>query len=153
MTTPPRLDLNKLVAQIVLDVALIKWFADNGRRIAALSAIAVTRAAKGPHAVLDFLERHCGGLAMNSPRAPTTLEAAAAEVDRLTSELVEQFQELAYNQNAVIRLKAGDRAIAGCQAPRPWPSPTSEPRCGLRVCALRSMIGWSTTKVETWASN
>jgi hypothetical protein len=54
---------------------------------------------------------------------------------------------------AVIRLKAGDRAIAGCQAPRPWPSPTSEPRCGLRVCALRSMIGWSTTKVETWASN
>jgi hypothetical protein len=43
---------------------------------------------------------------MNSPMAPTTLEAAAAEVDRLTSELTEQFEELAYNQNAVIRLKA-----------------------------------------------
>jgi hypothetical protein len=61
MTTPPRLDLNKLVAQIVLDVALLKWFSDNGRHIFALSAIAVTRDRKGPHAVLDFLERHCGG--------------------------------------------------------------------------------------------
>jgi hypothetical protein len=61
MISTPRIDLNKLVGQIVLDVALLKWFADNDRRVAALSAIAVTRAAKGPHAVLDFLERHCGG--------------------------------------------------------------------------------------------
>jgi hypothetical protein len=61
MTSIPRLDLNKLVAQIVLDVALLKWFSDNDRRVAALSAIAVTRAAKGPHPVLDFLERHVGG--------------------------------------------------------------------------------------------
>jgi hypothetical protein len=61
MVTPPRLDLNRLVGQIVLDVALLRWFSDNGRRVAALSAIAVTRDSKGEHAVLDFLERHCGG--------------------------------------------------------------------------------------------
>jgi hypothetical protein len=61
MIGTPRMDLNRLVGQIVLDVALIKWFSDNGRRVAALSAIATVRIAKGEHAVLDFLERHCGG--------------------------------------------------------------------------------------------
>jgi hypothetical protein len=61
MIGTPRMDLNRLVGQIVLDTALLKWFSDNGRHIAALSAIAVTRGAKGEHAVLDFLERHCGG--------------------------------------------------------------------------------------------
>jgi hypothetical protein len=61
MTSTPRLDLKKLVAQIVLDVALLRWFADHDRRVAAFSAIAETRRAKGPHAVLDFLERHVGG--------------------------------------------------------------------------------------------
>jgi hypothetical protein len=61
MIGAPRIDLNRLVGQIVLDVALLRWFAEHDRRVAALSAIAVTRAAKGEHAVLDFLERHCGG--------------------------------------------------------------------------------------------
>jgi hypothetical protein len=57
----PSMDLNRLVAQIVLDVALLRWFADHDRRVAALSAIAESRRAKGPQAVLDFLERHVGG--------------------------------------------------------------------------------------------
>jgi hypothetical protein len=61
MISTPRIDLNRLVAQIVLDVALLHWFANNDRRVAALSAIAETRAAKGEHAVLNFLERRCGG--------------------------------------------------------------------------------------------
>jgi hypothetical protein len=47
MIAPPRIDLNKLVGQIVLDVALLIWFANHDRRVAALSAIAVTRTAKG----------------------------------------------------------------------------------------------------------
>jgi hypothetical protein len=59
--TPSRVDLNKLVGQIVPYVALLIWFANHDRRVAALSAIAVTRTAKGEHAVLDFLEQHCGG--------------------------------------------------------------------------------------------
>jgi hypothetical protein len=61
MTTPPRLDLNKLVAQIVLDVALIKWFADNGRRIAALSAIAVTGQQRAPTRCSTFSNVTAGG--------------------------------------------------------------------------------------------
>jgi hypothetical protein len=61
MITPSRIDLNKLVGQIVLDVALLIWFANHDRRVAALSAIAVTRDSKGEHAILDFLEQHCGG--------------------------------------------------------------------------------------------
>jgi hypothetical protein len=47
MIGTPRLDLNRLVGQIVLDVALLRWFSDNGRRVAALSAIAVTRQPRG----------------------------------------------------------------------------------------------------------
>jgi hypothetical protein len=67
MTTTPRMDLNRLVAQIVLDVALLHWFANHDRRVAALSAIAETRRAKGPHAVLDFLTPKVAG---SSPVAP-----------------------------------------------------------------------------------
>jgi hypothetical protein len=61
MIGTPRIDLNKLVGQIVLDVTLLIWFANHDRRVATLSAIAVTTTAKGEHAVLDFLEQHCGG--------------------------------------------------------------------------------------------
>jgi hypothetical protein len=57
MISTPRIDLNKLVAQIVLDVDLLHWFANRDHRIAVLSAIAFTRTAKGEHVVLDFLER------------------------------------------------------------------------------------------------
>jgi hypothetical protein len=38
MIPPSRTDLNKLVGQIVLDVALLIWFAKHDRRVAALSA-------------------------------------------------------------------------------------------------------------------
>jgi hypothetical protein len=61
MTSIPRINLNRLVAQIVLDVDLLHWFATHDRRIAALSAIAETRTARGEHVILDFLERHVAG--------------------------------------------------------------------------------------------
>ena len=54
----PRINLDKLVRRIVLDIALLKWFATNGgRKAAAQSAINLARA-DGDPSVLDFLERH-----------------------------------------------------------------------------------------------
>ena len=58
---PSRVNLDKLVRRIALDIALLKWFATTGgRKPAALSAIDLARA-DGDLAVLDFLERHCSG--------------------------------------------------------------------------------------------
>jgi len=60
-TGPSRVNLDKLVRRICLDIALLKWFATTGgRKVAALSAIGLARA-DSDHAVLDFLERHIGG--------------------------------------------------------------------------------------------
>ena len=58
-TGSTRINLDKLVRQIVLDISLLKWFATRGgRQVAALSAIALQRA-DGDPAILDFLEHHC----------------------------------------------------------------------------------------------
>jgi hypothetical protein len=55
----PRINLDKLVRSIVLDISLLKWFATSGgRRLAAISAISLQRT-DGDPAVLDFLELHC----------------------------------------------------------------------------------------------
>jgi hypothetical protein len=61
MSTPPRINLDKLLARIVLDINLLHWFATTGgRRGAVLSAIALARR-RGEQPVLDFLERHITG--------------------------------------------------------------------------------------------
>jgi hypothetical protein len=55
--------LDRLVRQIVLDIALLHYFASTGRRVAALSAIATARhddVRNGSLRVLDFLEKHIG---------------------------------------------------------------------------------------------
>ena len=56
----PAVNLDKLVRAILLDVALLKWFADHDRRVEVLAAISLQRA-DGDAAVLDFLEHHIGG--------------------------------------------------------------------------------------------
>ena len=57
-TSSTRVNLDKLVRWIVLDITLLKWFATHGgRKDAALSAIDLARA-DGDQAVLDFLEHH-----------------------------------------------------------------------------------------------
>jgi hypothetical protein len=55
----PRINLDKLVARIELDINSLHWFAAHGR-VAVLAAIDLARTATGaPHPLLDFLERHC----------------------------------------------------------------------------------------------
>jgi hypothetical protein len=63
MTKEPRVNLDRLVANIVLDCSLLRWFAYNRRRDEVLAAIALqrTRAKDTEGQVLDFLIRHCGG--------------------------------------------------------------------------------------------
>jgi hypothetical protein len=61
MTRPPKVNLEKLVRRIVLDVDLLHWFATNsGRRLAVLATIHQARTS-GAHPALDFLEQHCCG--------------------------------------------------------------------------------------------
>jgi hypothetical protein len=63
MSREPRVNPDRLVANIVLDATLLRWFAYNGRRQEVLIAIDVqrTRAKDTEGQVLDFLVRHCGG--------------------------------------------------------------------------------------------
>jgi hypothetical protein len=63
MTKEARVNLDRLVSQIVLDATLLRWFSYNGRRDAVMAAIALqrTRAKDTEGQVLDFLVRHCGG--------------------------------------------------------------------------------------------
>ena len=63
MTKEPRVNLDRLVSQIVLDCSLLRWFAYNRRRDEVMAAIAFqrTRAKDTEGQVLDFLVRHCGG--------------------------------------------------------------------------------------------
>jgi hypothetical protein len=63
MNKDPRINFDRLVASILLDCSLLRWFADNGRREDALIAIDIQRSlVKHPEGqVLDFLVRHCGG--------------------------------------------------------------------------------------------
>jgi len=64
VTKEPRVNLDRLVNQIVLDCSLLRWFAFNGRRDDVTLAIALqrTRTQDTEGQVLDFLVRHCGGL-------------------------------------------------------------------------------------------
>jgi hypothetical protein len=63
MSKEPRINLDRLVNQIVLDATLLRWFSYNGRRDDVLAAIILqrTRAKDTEGQVLDFLVRHCGG--------------------------------------------------------------------------------------------
>jgi len=63
MTQEPRVNLDRLVANIVLDCSLLRWFSYNGRRAEVMTAIEVqrTKARDTEGQVLDFLVRHCGG--------------------------------------------------------------------------------------------
>jgi len=63
MTKEPRVNLDRLVNQIVLDCSLLRWFAYNGRRQDVTIAIDIgrSRARDTEDQVLDFLVRHCGG--------------------------------------------------------------------------------------------
>jgi hypothetical protein len=64
MTREPRLNLDRLVNQIVLDCSLLRWFAFNHRRDDVMAAIILHRARARDleDQVLDFLVRHCGGV-------------------------------------------------------------------------------------------
>jgi hypothetical protein len=64
MTQEPRVNLDRLVSQIVLDCSLLRWFAYNHRRDDVMSAIVLqrSRARDTEDQVLDFLVRHCGGV-------------------------------------------------------------------------------------------
>ena len=63
MSKEPRINLDRLVSNIVLDCTLLRWFAYRGRRADVMVAIALqrTRAGDTEDQVLDFLVRHCGG--------------------------------------------------------------------------------------------
>ena len=57
------IDLDKLVHRIVLDVILLAWFAEHGRWVAVVAAIAAARrAGDSSHEsrLLDFLEQFMG---------------------------------------------------------------------------------------------
>jgi hypothetical protein len=56
----PRLNLDRLVAQVVLDLNLLRWFAGHGRREEVLEIIARLRATPEDRAALDLIERHLG---------------------------------------------------------------------------------------------
>jgi hypothetical protein len=59
----PRIDLDRLVSQSVLDCSLLRWFSYNGRRAEVMAAIEIqrTKARDTEGQVLDFLVWHCGG--------------------------------------------------------------------------------------------
>ena len=59
----PRINIDRLVANIVLDATLLRWFAYNHRRDDVMAAIMLqrSRAKDTEDQVLDFLVRHCGG--------------------------------------------------------------------------------------------
>jgi hypothetical protein len=63
MSKEPRVNLDRLVNQIVLDCSLLRWFAYNHRRDDVMAAIILQRKrVRGMEdQVLDFLVRHCGG--------------------------------------------------------------------------------------------
>jgi len=63
MTKEPRINIDRLVNQIVLDCSLLRWFSYNGRRQDVQIAIDLqrTKARDTEGQVLDFLVRHCGG--------------------------------------------------------------------------------------------
>ena len=63
MTREARVNLDRLVGQIVLDATLLRWFSYNGRRDDVMAAILLqrSRAKDTEDQVLDFLVRHCGG--------------------------------------------------------------------------------------------
>jgi hypothetical protein len=63
MSKEPRINIDRLVNQIVLDCSLLRWFAYNGRRQDVFIAIDIqrSRARDLEDQVLDFLVRHCGG--------------------------------------------------------------------------------------------
>ena len=63
MSKEPRINIDRLVNQIVLDCSLLRWFAYNGRRQDVMIAIDIqrSRARDLEDQVLDFLVRHCGG--------------------------------------------------------------------------------------------
>ena len=60
-TDEPRINLDKLVQYILLDIALLKWFARN-RRPLAVDAIELAHKKASPDelAVLGFLASHIG---------------------------------------------------------------------------------------------
>jgi len=64
MSKEQRVNLDRLVNQIVLDATLLRWFSFNGLRDDVLAAVALrrTRAKDTEGQVLDFLVRHCGGV-------------------------------------------------------------------------------------------
>jgi hypothetical protein len=59
MTKEPRVNLDRLVSQLVLDSSLLRWFAYNGRRDDVMAAIMLqrTKARDTEGQVLDFLVR------------------------------------------------------------------------------------------------
>jgi hypothetical protein len=63
VTKKPRINLDRLVNQVVLDCTLLRWFAFNHRREDVLIAIDIqrSRVRDTEGQVLDFLVRHCGG--------------------------------------------------------------------------------------------
>jgi hypothetical protein len=63
MADEPRINIDRLVNQVVLDCSLLRWFAYNRRRedVPAALALQRTRAKDPERQVLDFLVRHCGG--------------------------------------------------------------------------------------------
>jgi hypothetical protein len=54
-----QINLDRLVRQILLDVALLHWFATTGRCRAEVLAAIVLQRRDGDQSVLDFLEFHC----------------------------------------------------------------------------------------------
>src|SRR5689334_6656066 len=64
MSKEPRVNLDRLVDQIVLDATLLSWFSYNGRRDDVMAAILLqrSRAKDTEDQALDFLVRHCGGV-------------------------------------------------------------------------------------------
>ena len=63
MSKEPRVNMDRLVSNIMLDCSLMRRFAYNGRREDVLAVIFIqrTRARDTEGQVLDFLVRHCGG--------------------------------------------------------------------------------------------
>ena len=63
MTKEPRINIDRLVNQIVLDCSLLRWFPYKDRRQDVMIAIDIqrSRARDLEDQVLDFLVRHCGG--------------------------------------------------------------------------------------------
>jgi hypothetical protein len=71
MTRRPKINFDRHIRTLLLDVALLKWFVRHDRREDVMLSIALARN-EAKHddelMVLDFLERHCGG--SSSEHAP-----------------------------------------------------------------------------------